>query len=135
MLLEKEALAKHRPEIDSLYKEYLGEESKGHTLFGLFGEDGELMAVASVKNIGANYRLRGCVVKPEHQGKGYQQVLIKERVEYLQSKGITKVRVCVFPDNKYSIANIEDAGFQFIGMTEVEEKEANLYEMVISDAL
>jgi len=55
MYLENEVLRKYRPEIEILYQEYLDESSKGHTLFGLIGEDGELLAVASLKNIGGHW--------------------------------------------------------------------------------
>jgi len=131
MRLENEVLRNHRPEIESLYQEFLGESSKGHTLFGLFGEDEELRAVASLRNIGGNWRLRGCVVKEKYRGKGYQQALIQERVDFLRSIGVEIVRVCVFPDNEYSINNIVSAGFYLVGATKIGGQEANLYELNI----
>lgn len=113
MKLENENRPKYFPEIRDLYRKELGGDSaSGLIYFGIFKEDGSLMAISSIKNYMGSWYLRGCVVKPEYRGQGLQKQLIKERLEYLKGKTDT-VRVSVYPENMYSIANIESTGFIF----------------------
>lgn len=117
MLLEKQEVAKRRSEITQLYSQELGEDPvSGLIYFGVF-EDSDsgsmLQAVASIKNYMGSWYLRGCVVKPEFRGKGLQLRLIEERLEYLTVRGVKAARVSVYPDNAFSIRNIEAFGFKF----------------------
>jgi ribosomal protein S18 acetylase RimI-like enzyme len=115
MLLENEAKLKYLPEIKKLYTHELGEPPvAGLIYFGTFLENSEqtLKAVASLKNYMGSWYLRGCVVKPEYRGQGLQQILIEERLAYLTNR-TNIARVSVFPENTYSIKNIEAGGFTF----------------------
>jgi ribosomal protein S18 acetylase RimI-like enzyme len=116
MLLERQKYLEHKKEINGLYCQELGEEPvSGMIYFGVIGElDGKqiLEAVASVKNYMGSWYLRGCVVRPEYRGSGLQSLLIRERLAYLSGKTKT-VRVSVYPENTYSIQNIEKEGFIF----------------------
>lgn len=111
MLLGKKELVIYGQEITDLYREYLNDTAKGLTHFGIIIDD-ELLADGALKSYMGSWYLRGCVVKPQFRGRGYQRQLISERLAYLEP--ITNlVRVSVFPDNIYSIANIEAESFVF----------------------
>lgn len=113
MRLEKKILDTHREEIADLYRLELGEDPvNGLIYFGIFGEDGELQAVAAVKNYMGSWYLRGHVVKPEYRGQGMQRLLIRESLDYLRDK-TDIARVSVYPWNEYSKRNIEAEGFEF----------------------
>jgi ribosomal protein S18 acetylase RimI-like enzyme len=111
MLLKGPDLEQYIDEIKYLYLEHLSEMPKGVTYFGVV-EDSTLLAVASAKCYSGYWYLRGCVVKPEYQGRGLQRELIRERLEYLSERTDT-ARVSVFPSNTRSIMNIEAEGFTF----------------------
>jgi ribosomal protein S18 acetylase RimI-like enzyme len=113
MLITKEALGQYRPEIEKLYRQELAESPPtGLIYFGIFSGE-TLQAVAAVKNYMGTWYLRGCVVKPEFRGQGFQKALIEERMAYLSDK-TDAVRVSVYPHNTHSIANIEATGFRFV---------------------
>lgn len=113
VILSKEQVKKYGSEIEDLCKSELGEEAplNGLTYFGIFSGD-ELQAVAGVKCYMGYWYLRACVVKREYRGRGFQQQLIQERLDYL-SRRTKEVRVSVFPGNEHSIRNVEAMGFQF----------------------
>lgn len=116
MLLERQDVVTRKDEIARLYNQELGEDLvSGLIYFGILenSDSGPMLhAVASIKNYMGSWYLRGCVVKHEFRGKGLQQRLIKERLEYLAKR--TKVaRVSVRPSNAFSIKNIEATGFKF----------------------
>jgi GNAT superfamily N-acetyltransferase len=114
LMLLNDNLPKYKQEIFQLYKEYLHENPKGHTFFGIVKND-ELQAVASVRCYHGHWYLRGCVVKPEFRGQGLQKKLIHERLEYLTNM-TDVVKVSVYVDNpkkKYSIDNILAEDFVF----------------------
>jgi ribosomal protein S18 acetylase RimI-like enzyme len=111
MLLAKPTLEKYIDEIVQLYRKELGEEVKSATHFGII-EGTALQAVGSVKCYSGHWYLRGCVVKPEFRGRGFQRRLIQERLEYLAAK-TDIVRVGVYPGNEHSLRNIEAECFEF----------------------
>ncbi len=111
MLLGKKELAQYGQEISELYEIWLNETFSGLTPFGIFSGS-ILQAVGSIKNYMGSWYLRGDVVKPEFRGQGLQRQLIKERLEFLALK-TDLARISVFPDNNYSIRNIEATGFTF----------------------
>lgn len=121
MLLENEQLKTYRQEIADLYQEELGDSILGLILFGIISGE-TLQAVASVKNYMGTWYLRGCVVKPEFRGMGLQRKLIQERLDYLALR-TKQVRVSVFPDNQFSIRNIETEGFKFEKRKKIENGE------------
>ena len=111
MLLLKPLLENYIGEIKELYRTELSEEIKSVTCFGILDGE-ELRAVASVKCYSGHWYLRSCIVKPEYRGQGFQKQLIRERLEYLATK-TDCARVSVYPQNVYSIKNIEAEGFEF----------------------
>lgn len=111
MFLEKQIFTRYRQEIFELYQRELGESISGLIFFGIFSGE-TLQAVASLKNYMGSWYLRGCVVKPEFRGRGFQKQLIQERLDYLSPK-TDLVRVSVFPSNIHSINNVEAKGFKF----------------------
>ena len=111
MQLSKEKFEQHRQEIAGLYQDELNDGIAGLIFFGIISGN-ELLAVASLKNYMGTWYLRGCVVKPQHRGQGFQRELIQERIDYLAGR-TRKVRTSVEPDNYHSIRNIESAGFVF----------------------
>ncbi len=112
MRLEREKVAKYGPEISDLYRTWLQESpTNGLTYFGVFDAE-NLKAVGAVRCYMGHWYLRAFVVKPEYRGQGLQRLLIRECLEYLSEKTDT-ARISVFPDNFYSIRNIEAEGFEF----------------------
>lgn len=112
MRLEKEQITKYGPEISKLYRTWLNESpTNGLTYFGVFDKE-NLKGVGAVRCYMGNWYLRAFVVKPEYRGEGIQRLLMKECLDYLSNK-TDCARVSVFPDNFYSIRNIEAVGFEF----------------------
>ncbi|HKC05006.1 MAG TPA: GNAT family N-acetyltransferase [Patescibacteria group bacterium] len=112
MRLEKEQMAKYGLEISELYQTWLKESpTSGLIYFGAFDNE-ELKAVTAVRCYMGHWYLRALVVKPEYRGRGLQRALMNESLDYLSEK-TDVARVSVFPDNFYSIRNIEAVGFKF----------------------
>lgn len=112
MRLEKEQLAIYGPEIAQLYKTYLEESpTNGLIYFGKFDNE-NLKAVGAVRYYMGHWYLRAFVVKPEYRGRRLQRALMNECLDYLADK-TDVARVGVFPENTYSIRNIETVGFKF----------------------
>ena len=111
MKLEGELRKKYIDEIRELYTTYLGEKFTGGHLFGLI-ENGELQAVASVRCYHGHWYFRGCVVKPEWRGNGFQRILMREGIQFLVGK-TDKVRGAIYPWNSYSLQNVIAEKFEF----------------------
>ena len=75
-------------------------------------EKNELIAFATCNNFYGHWFLRNCVVAKKHRGKGLQKRLIEERINFLESKKANQVKVTVAPENKYSLKNLIQYGFQ-----------------------
>lgn len=127
MLLTGQLLSQYRDEIFELYKNYLKQDPKGQTFFAIIKND-VLQAVASYRAYqGGHFYLRGCVVKEEFWGKGFQRKLIRERVTHLSEK-TNIIRVSIYPWNTHSIDNVLKEGFRFEKEKELPDgKIANTY--------
>jgi len=126
MLLSKEQINRHTPEMADLYRTHLEEELvPGLIHFGVFDQTlaGEVIkAIAAIKNYGGQWFLWGCVVKPDYRGQELQKQLVNERLEYLKSR-TDNARVYIEPWNSASIANLQAAGFEYQGQTIHEDGE------------
>ena len=120
MLLQGEQLKRYRDEIAVLHRQAFGEEIKSASFFGVFDGD-QLAAAAALKNYMGHWYMRGCVVKPEYRGRGFQRQLLKERLAHLAGKAKI-VRVTVLPDNIYSINNLVAEGFAYDNKTKIINK-------------
>lgn len=126
MRLDKQLLCKYRKEIHDLYAQYLDKQPVGVIYFGEFDQP-ILKGFGLLKCYSGNWYMRGCVVKPQYRGQGLQRKLIQQRVSYLQGKA-PRLRVGIFPDNKYSIENVLAEGFTFVKQKPVETGVLNIYE-------
>jgi RimJ/RimL family protein N-acetyltransferase len=59
--------------------------------------------------------IKFCLTLPPMRGKGIYPIVIRSIVEYLGSKGLENVYMCVHRDNRSSIRGIEKAGFRYAG--------------------
>ena len=79
-------------------------------------EDTAEMLATSLKGVEidglkhANYKL--CLVNPEYRGNGLQRTLENKLENYAKKKGISLLCATVFPENIYSVRNIEGAGYK-----------------------
>lgn len=58
----------------------------------------------------ANYKL--CLVNPKFRGNRLQRILENKLEEHAKKQGITLMCATVFPENIYSVHNIEGAGYK-----------------------
>lgn len=70
-----------------------------------FEPDGDISCFIGLNQQNGWWYWRGCYVKPEHRGKGYQRKLMLEGEKILKEKGITSVTSLVLTDNHYSLNN------------------------------
>jgi RimJ/RimL family protein N-acetyltransferase len=48
---------------------------------------------------------------PEHRGKGFNQLILQALTDWSRGRGITEIRLEVYPDNQPAIRAYEKAGF------------------------
>ena len=69
----------------------------------------------NVYNVFAHYAdLRFMYVKPEHRGKGINQLIIEELKNWAKSRGLSEIRLNVYDENTRAVKSYEKAGFKKI---------------------
>ncbi|MDV7699404.1 GNAT family N-acetyltransferase [Chryseobacterium soli] len=56
-------------------------------------------------------------VKPEHRGKGVNQLIVDELILWSRNKGISEIRLDVYDQNESAIKAYEKAGFEPLFLT------------------
>lgn len=83
-------------------------------LFYSYTEDGETVGTVSlVVEVSGVAEVRDLVIKPEHRGKGYGQMILQELEMYAMEKQVRKLFALVFEDSQKLLL---DAGFEEEGM-------------------
>ncbi|KFF12702.1 acetyltransferase [Chryseobacterium soli] len=56
-------------------------------------------------------------VKPEHRGKGVNQLIVDELIRWSRNKGISEIRLDVYDQNESAVKAYEKAGFEPLFLT------------------
>lgn len=56
-------------------------------------------------------------VKPEHRGKGVNQLIVDELIQWSRNKGISEIRLDVYDQNESAVKAYEKAGFEPLFLT------------------
>lgn len=80
-----------------------------------YEDSGEVSCFLGVNQRNGYWYFRGCYVKEEYRGKGYQIKLRNKAIDRLKSMGINRVSSLVHTENKYSINNIKKLNFTITG--------------------
>lgn len=56
-------------------------------------------------------------VKPEHRGKGVNQLIVDELIRWSRNKGISEIRLDVYDQNESAVKAYEKAGFEALFLT------------------